>query len=156
MSVNILLITHNNIGNALIQAATQTFGELPLPMAHLPIHKDCNPDDVIASITPQIKTLSTGGGLLILTDMFGSTPYNIAQAFESRLIRIITGVNLPMIIRIMNYPKLPLGKLAKTALLGGYQSMILCHPKYHRLPAEHRHFITGKIYRHDPKEINHC
>ncbi len=67
-------------------------------------------------------------GFLILTDLFGSTPSNIAsrlqQFQESDKIRIVAGLNLPMLIRVMNYPHLALDELTQKAVSGGKDGVI--------------------------------
>lgn len=72
--------------------------------------------------------LDQGQGILILTDMFGSTPSNIACAVSDRNdIRIVSGLNLPMLIRVLNYPSLSLEELELKAISGGQEGVVRCH-----------------------------
>lgn len=121
MSVGILLITHSGIGGALLNVAHGTFGQLPLCATHLSVSRDPEPELLIAKAAHLVRKLDSGQGVLVLTDMFGSTPSNIAQGLQSQglSIRVITGLNVPMLFRILNYPHLPLGPLAKKAVDGG-------------------------------------
>ncbi len=127
MSVNILIITHDDVGNALLQATKSTFGELPLSCKVIRIERGIDPDKVIRQLKKTIQKTATNDGVLILTDVFGSTPSNIAQALhDNPQTRLIAGLNLPMLIRIMNYPNLNLNELANKALTGGREGVIDC------------------------------
>ena len=75
-----------------------------------------------------LHEIDQGDGTLILTDMYGSTPSNIAcGASERHDIRIISGLNLPMLIRVLNYPHLNLNELEQKAITGGQDGVISCH-----------------------------
>lgn len=121
MSVGILLITHSGIGGALLNVAHGTFGQLPLCVTHLSVSRDPEPELLIAKAAHLVRKVDSGQGVLVLTDMFGSTPSNIAQGLQRQglSVRVITGLNVPMLFRILNYPHLPLGPLAKKAVDGG-------------------------------------
>lgn len=131
MPVSVLIISHNNVGDALIKAATTTFGELPLPTKTVAVDYRADPAELLPKLQRAVKNIEHGDGILILTDMFGSTPCNIAQALHNESqICIVTGLNLPMLIRVMNYPNLTLSKLAKRALSGGKKGILMmnkCH-----------------------------
>ncbi len=125
MSVSILLITHNDIGNALVHTATRVLGTLPLSTNAISVKTDQDPEIMIAKVDELIKDIGTPAGVLILTDLFGSTPSNIAKALKDKVnARVISGVNLPMILRIMNYPDLTLDELAEKALNAGKEGVI--------------------------------
>jgi PTS system ascorbate-specific IIA component len=128
MSVNILLITHEDIGNAMLQIAQSTFGELPLPITPVGIAYQDDPDILIPKLTKFIQQSDQGDGVLVLTDMFGSTPCNLARQLSSAgQVKVISGLNLPMLIRILNYPQLPLVELAAKAVSGGKDGVIDCN-----------------------------
>lgn len=117
--VGLLIITHNNVGDALFDAAISVLGSCPLPFEILPVSQNCDPEERIQLAQTYIEKLKQTDGVLVVTDMFGSTPSNIASKLASDNVTIITGVNLPMLIRIMNYPDLSLDKLANKAVSGG-------------------------------------
>lgn len=72
-----------------------------------------------------IKTMDKGDGVLILTDMFGSTPSNIAHRLsQPGRVMVVTGLNLPMMIKVMNYPKLDLQELVDLAVEGGKSGVL--------------------------------
>jgi PTS system mannose-specific IIA component len=128
MSVALLLITHSDIGKAVHEAAVSVIGSSPLRTRYLPVNIDCKPDEILNSAQSLLTEMDTGDGVLILTDMFGSTPSNIACALQDRNVAIVAGLNLPMLIRILNYPNLMLAQLADKAVSGGQEGVIFFHP----------------------------
>jgi mannose PTS system EIIA component len=125
MSVGILLITHSGIGGALLNVAHGTFGQVPLRVAHLSVCRYPEPDALINQASLMVQELDSGDGVLVLTDMFGSTPSNIALGLQQlgRHIRVVAGLNLPMLFRIFNYPTLALPALAKKAISGAKEGI---------------------------------
>ncbi len=127
MTVNVLIITHDNVGHALLEAATNTLGFCPLTAEILPIRSNSNPDLFIQQANLKTQELDHGEGVLILTDIYGSTPANIACALSAKEnVRIISGINLPMLIRVLNYPNLPLDELVLKAISGGKEGIMDC------------------------------
>lgn len=122
--VSLLIITHNNVGGALFDAALSVLGSCPLPFEILPVSQNCDPEERLQKAQAHLDKLNQGDGVLVVTDMFGSTPSNIATKLASNNVTIITGLNLPMLIRIMNYPELSLEKLANKAVSGGQNGVI--------------------------------
>lgn len=130
MSVKILLITHEDIGSALLKATRKTYGKLPIPAQVVAIKYNANPDDVAIKLKKLTDKADNNEGFLILTDMYGSTPCNIALALKDRPIQVVSGLNLPMLIRVMNYPESNLEKLAEKALTGGKDGVVNCTCEY--------------------------
>jgi PTS system mannose-specific IIA component len=128
MSVSVLIISHEGIGSVLLNVVKQTFGsELPLSVATVELEANADPEVLIAKLKKVVKALNQGAGLLILTDLFGSTPSNIARSIQDcQDARIVTGLNLPMLLRVMNYPQLDLAQLAEKARTGGQCGIIEC------------------------------
>ena len=125
--VGLLIITHNNVGGALFDAAISVLGSCPLPYEILPVAQNCDPEKRFKKAQKYLEKLSSeqADGVLVLTDMYGSTPSNIASRLVARNVSIITGLNLPMLVRIMNYPDLPLDKLVDKAVNGGQTGVIM-------------------------------
>jgi PTS system ascorbate-specific IIA component len=127
MTVGLLLITHNRIGAELLETATRMLGRCPLSAIALPVTVQDDPDQLRAEAVRCAERLDDGGGVLVLTDLFGSTPANIANALKARQqVRVLAGVNLPMLVRVLNYADLELPDLADKALSGGHDGVMNC------------------------------
>ena len=99
-----------------------------LPTKVISIEVKDNPDAIRKQLNRDLLGLDQGHGILILTDMFGSTPSNIACAVSDRNdIRIVSGLNLPMLVRVLNYPTLNLEELEIKAISGGQEGIVRCH-----------------------------
>ncbi len=127
MSIGLLIITHNQIGSQLLDTAVNMLGYCPLLAENLDITTDANPDRIRAKAQQLAEDLDQGDGVLVLTDMFGSTPSNIANSLghEGR-VAVVSGVNLPMLVRVLNYPHLSLEGLTARALSGGSDGILDC------------------------------
>lgn len=128
MTVAILLISHNQIASELINTAQQMLAPYSVATTILSISIDDNPDDIRLKFKQTLHEIDQGDGTLILTDMYGSTPSNIACGVSERHdIRIVSGLNLPMLIRVLNYPHLNLNELEQKAITGGQDGVVSCH-----------------------------
>jgi PTS system ascorbate-specific IIA component len=128
MAVHIILITHDHVGTALLKTVTKTYGQLPLPTISVPITEDCDPDSLIPKLKNLLENIDTLDGVLILTDLYGATPSNIANQLQNDKlkIKVVTGVNLPMLIHLMNYPNNNLEELAEKAMSAGKKGVHDC------------------------------
>jgi PTS system mannose-specific IIA component len=126
MSVGLLIITHDGIGPALLGTATFMLDGCPLPARLLTASRDCDPEELIADAAEEIATLDEGDGVLVLTDLYGSTPSNVAKKLSTQSkVRTVTGLNLSMLMRVLNYPQLDLEQLAEKAVGGGRDGIVL-------------------------------
>lgn len=127
MSVGILLVTHGKLGQHLLETMHNMIGDLPLASDVLEVIRVQVHSGLLSQGGKLIDKLDSGGGVLILTDAFGSTPSNIANklSIDNRTC-VVAGVNLPMLIRVFNYPKLALPDLARAAVEGGQRGIIAC------------------------------
>jgi PTS system mannose-specific IIA component len=100
--IGALVVTHGHLGQELVAAAEMIVGEIShIQAVTIGWHDDVN--DAQAEIEKHISEVESGSGVLILTDMFGGTPSNIALSFHNPgTVDVLTGVNLPMIIKIAN------------------------------------------------------
>lgn len=129
MSVGLLIISHDGIGPALLGTAALMLDGCPLKAKLLTASRESDPEELMANAEDLIESLDEGDGVLILTDLYGSTPSNVARKLASRYnVRIVTGLNLPMLLRVLNYPRLGLVALADKALSGGRDGVILATP----------------------------
>ncbi len=128
MNVGILLITHGNIGAVLLQTATEVLGVCPLQTSALSAPTDCDPERVLKEALTMARQLDSGDGVLVLTDLYGSTPSNISCRLQEQLtVRVVSGVNLPMLIRVLNYPGMGLDELTHKAVTGGRDGVLTCN-----------------------------
>ncbi len=98
--IGALVVTHGNLGRELLAAAEMIVGEIShIQAVSVGWHDDVN--DASKDIEKRIEEVEGGQGVMILTDMFGGTPSNIAFSFhDPGKVDVVTGVNLPMIIKI--------------------------------------------------------
>ena len=129
MSVSLLIVAHTPLGQAVLDAAVGTLGRNPINTGVLDIVRDTEPDIAIIQAQRLVEELDEGDGVLVLTDIYGSTPSNIACSLLQREnIRIVTGLNLPMLIRVMNYANLDLPSLTAKAFTGGHDGILQREP----------------------------
>jgi PTS system mannose-specific IIA component len=127
VSVGILIITHGQIGQDLLDTATRVLGFCPVSVKTLSVPFDCNPEEKLVQASGTVAELETGDGVLVLTDIYGSTPSNIANRLTKRRgIQIVSGINLPMLLRVLNYPELRLEELVEKAITGGHDGVRAC------------------------------
>ena len=112
--IGIVIVTHSQLGNALIEAAEFIIGKKPEALVSVSIDLSESADVLRAKIAEGIKAVRSEDGVLILTDMFGGTPSNLSYSFlEEGHIEVISGVNLPILIQAVNIrKKMRLNKLA--------------------------------------------
>jgi len=129
MSIGILLITHPGIGAALLSNTSTMLEACPLQTRCLEVPLDVDMDGLIDQARHELESIDDGSGVLILTDAFGSTPSNIAHLIADRpRTNVISGINLPMLIRIFNYCSDNLDSLTRKAAEGGIRGIQVSSP----------------------------
>ena len=104
--IGVLVVTHCRLGDALLEAVEFILGEKPEAMAAISIDLNEDADKLRNKIADALKKLKSDEGTLILTDMFGGTPSNLSYSFlEEGRIEVVSGVNLPILIRAANARK---------------------------------------------------
>ncbi len=102
--VGVVVVTHCHLGEELISAAELVVGEELKQFRPVSIDRTEGSEDIREKIIAAIRKVDTGQGVLILTDMYGGTPSNISLSFlEEKKIEVITGVNLPMLLKLATY-----------------------------------------------------
>lgn len=127
MKVGVLLITHEGIGSALVAVATQLLRNLPLRTEVLEVPFDGDPDALLPLASAALRRVDGGQGVLVLTDLYGATPSNLA-ARVARLgtpVRRVSAVSLPMLMRVMNYAEQDLDELPAIAAAGARNGVIM-------------------------------
>lgn len=128
MSVGVLLVTHGKLGHFLLDTMKDMLGdELPLSADVLEVRRVQDTNVLLRQGHRMIGRLDSGDGVLILTDAYGSTPSNIATKLGAEPNSVVVaGVNLPMLVRIFNYPALSRQALAQAAVEGGQRGIVIC------------------------------
>lgn len=121
MSVGILLLTHEALGAALIATVRRILDRMPLAVQALAIPTGSDVETALREAAACARRVDSGDGVLVLVDVYGATPSNVAQRLPGLGldIRRVSGLNLPMLLRVLNYPEQTLAELAQTAADGG-------------------------------------
>lgn len=115
----ILIIAHAPFATALRDCISHIYGGLPARIGVIDVSPDCEPTEMVAFAHSEIERLKEENGALVLTDMFGATPANIAGRLAADPnVRVLCGVNLPMLVRAVCYRATPLDTLVEKALAG--------------------------------------
>jgi len=102
--VGVVVVTHCHLAEELIAAAQLVVGEDLKQFQPVSIDPKEGSEEIRTKIISAIRKVDEGNGVLILTDMYGGTPSNISLSFlEERRIEVITGVNLPMLLKLATY-----------------------------------------------------
>ena len=124
----ILLIAHAPLANALRQCVLHVFPDSGNAVVAIDVQPNMPPEETLATARIAIDQLMRSGslaGVLVLTDIFGATPSNVAQKLVDGVkSRLITGVNLPMLLRSVSYRNEPLEALVSRAVIGGTQGVM--------------------------------
>jgi PTS system mannose-specific IIA component len=124
MNVGLLIITHDGIGKALLKSAESAYGGCPMPCQVMTSERSADPNEVFAAARRHLEELQQGDGVLVLTDVFGATPCNIAaRLLNLPNVALVAGLNLGMLMKVFNYADLPLDKIIEKAVSGGLDSV---------------------------------
>lgn len=123
--VGILLITHNGLGDSLIDCVRHVLGVAPEHVRALSVLAKDDPARKEEEARTLIAQLDKGQGVLLLSDVYGATPCNIALRLrEPGRVEGVAGVNLPMLLRVACYSNKPLDELVQRALDGGRECIV--------------------------------
>ena len=124
----ILIIAHAPLAHALRECALHVFPDCGAHLAAVDVQPNLPPEETLAMARISMQQLSGAPqvkGVLVLTDIFGATPSNVAQKLVDGVkSRLITGVNLPMLLRSVSYRNEPLEALVSRAVVGGTQGVM--------------------------------
>ena len=125
--IGIVVVTHSQLGEALIEAAEFIVGSRPEGVVSVSIDLNQNVDKLREKVAAGIKKAGREEGVLLLTDMFGGTPSNISYSFlEEGRVEVLSGVNLPVLVHAMNSRvKMGLSELAASLEAFGRKSITL-------------------------------
>jgi PTS system ascorbate-specific IIA component len=143
----LLVIAHAPLASALRQVAQHAFPECALSLSALDVTPEMSPDEVQAQAA---ALLMPQGETLILTDVFGATPCNAAQRLaDGSRVRVVAGVNVPMLWRTLCYAKEPMDALVERALAGAAQGVLQVSPTRPQQQARGAGDADAKSQSHD-------
>ncbi|WP_047551608.1 PTS sugar transporter subunit IIA [Methylotenera sp. G11] len=123
--IGILMITHGTLGDSLLECANHMLGKTPPQIASLAVSSKDDPGSVVPKAMELVASVNSGDGVLVLSDMYGATPCNIVtKILQPGVVEGVAGVNLPMLVRVMNYRQEPLPVLVDKALSGGREGVV--------------------------------
>lgn len=131
--IGILIVAHGTLGESLIHCASHVMGKRPLYLRQLGVTIHDEPDAILPQGRDLVRFLDQGSGVLVMTDIFGATPSNIAcKLLEPGRVQGVSGVNLPMLIKALSYRDQSMDLLIEKALSGAFEGVIrmpcLCGP----------------------------
>jgi len=119
------VVAHNGLGGSFVDCVQHVLGEVPNNLKVLSVLAGDDPKQKLVEGEALIKQLDTGGGVLILADVFGATPSNIGrQLCHAERVMGVAGVNLPMLLRVICYPATTLPELVNIAIEGGRECIV--------------------------------
>lgn len=127
MTCGLLLITHPGIGPSLLAVANGLLRKLPLKTEAFEVPFDADLEALLPQASAALRRVDGGDGVLVLTDLYGASPSNLAGKV-ARLgtpVRRVSALSLPMLLRVMNYPEQGLDQLPAIAAAGTRNGAIL-------------------------------
>ena len=123
--IGVIVVTHGQFGKYVLEAAQTILGPQE-QCAHVAVEGSVDMAELLTGLKTAVKKQDTGDGVLILTDMFGGTPSNISLSLlQPDKVDVLTGVNLPMLLRILGMRNQPLSQLASEAKSAAIQGIVL-------------------------------
>ncbi|MBK5914006.1 PTS sugar transporter subunit IIA [Rhodocyclus purpureus] len=123
--IGILLITHGSFGETLVQNVCHVLNRRPRLLAQLGVAAQDDPLDLLAQARQLLATVDEGEGVLVLTDVFGATPANLAlKLLDAGHVEGVAGVNLPMLLRALTYREKGLEVMRQKAISGGRDGVL--------------------------------
>lgn len=127
MSCGVLLVTHPGIGPSLLEVAGRLLSPLPLRTEAFEVALDADLDALLPQASAALRRVDGGDGVLVLTDLYGSSPSNLARRLAQlgTPVRRVAALSLPMLLRVMNYPEKDLQELPAIASAGTRNGAII-------------------------------
>jgi mannose PTS system EIIA component len=123
--IGVLILAHDGLGVALIDSATHMLGHRPENVREIGVTCADDPDAILARARAAVREIDTGSGVLVLTDIFGATPCNVAsRLLERGRVEGVSGVSLPMLMRVLTYCGGGLESLVAKARSGGTEGVV--------------------------------
>lgn len=123
--IGLFLVTHTTYGESLIQCACHVLNKRPPQIAQLGVSLQDDPLDILPLARQLLGIVDSGKGVLVMTDIYGATPANIAlKLLEPGRVEGIAGVNLPMLLRALTYRDKGMETLITRAIGGGRDGVL--------------------------------
>jgi PTS system ascorbate-specific IIA component len=123
--IGIFLITHFGLGESLVESACHVLNDRPAKLVQLGIAADDDPLDVLPTARETLRSADNGRGVLLLTDLYGATPSNVAsKLLRPGYVEGVTGVSLPMLLRALTYRDREMELLVAKAVSGGRDGVL--------------------------------
>ena len=123
--LGILIVTHGTLGESLIHCASHVLNKRPPRLRQLGVTAQDDPLLLLPQARDLVKELDAGDGVLILTDMYGGTPSNLAAKLVTPgKVEAVAGVSLPMLIRVLTYRDRDLPTIVTKAISGGCEGVM--------------------------------
>jgi mannose PTS system EIIA component len=123
--IGVLVISHGAIGESLLASAEAILGAKQAQVATLGVSRGDDPDQVLVRARSLVARLDSGAGVLVLTDMFGATPCNVAaRLLADGRVEGVSGASLPMLVRVLSGRNGSLPAAVQRALSGGAEGVV--------------------------------
>ena len=123
--IGIIILTLGRVGDGLLEEASLIMGSQPKAVTTFTANYNQSPEIILKDLQDSISKLKNSSGILILADIYGATHVNAAcKLLEHNKVELVAGVNLPMLVRVLNYRDLELHELVKLAVSGGKSGVI--------------------------------
>src|SRR4051812_7488174 len=123
--IGVLIIAHGTLGDSLVQAVTHVLGARPQQFDVLAVAATDDPLALLPRARAALDVLDTGEGALVFSDLYGATPCNLAvKLAQPGHIEVVSGVNLPMLVRAFTYRTKGMDTLVTKAISGGCEGVL--------------------------------
>ena len=123
--IGILVIAHDTLGDSLVRAVTHVLGARPPQFDSIPVRGTDDPLDLVPAARAILAKLDTGEGVLIVTDIFGASPSNLARKLlMPGRVEAVAGVSLPMLVRALTYRTKGMDTMVRKAISGGRDGVL--------------------------------
>jgi PTS system ascorbate-specific IIA component len=127
--IGVLLITHGSFGESLVQNVCHVLNKRPPLIAQLGVAAQDDPLDILPLARLLLREVDTGEGVLVMTDVYGATPGNLAlKLLQPGRIEGIAGVNLPMLLRALTYREKGMETMLQKAISGAHDGVVKLPP----------------------------
>ncbi|MCA9544914.1 MAG: PTS sugar transporter subunit IIA [Myxococcales bacterium] len=122
--IGVVLCTHRSLAEALLDTAKMIVGDFPAAEA-VAVQPGEGPVDILRKLKAAIEAVDAGDGALVLVDMFGGTPSNLALSLLSERVEVVTGVNLPMLLKLFTHREGTLADVAAVVRKHGCENILV-------------------------------